>query len=65
MKATQSPPNNLGPTLMIVLGACTTPLGIGIPIILFALAQLRTKDGYRTYQHLSPRLSLILKTSSR
>jgi hypothetical protein len=55
MNAAQASPNNLGPTLMIVLGACMAPLGIGIPIVLFALAQLRTKDGHRTYRHLAPK----------
>lgn len=48
-------PNNLGATLLIVVGACMTPLLIGIPIVLYALAQLRAQDGTRTYSFLSPK----------
>lgn len=48
-------PNNLGATLLIVVGACMTPLLIGIPIVLYALAQLRAKDGTRTYSFLTPK----------
>lgn len=61
MAGSPGAPNNLGPTLMIVLGACMTPLVIGIPIVVFALAQLRTRDGHRTYGHLLPRFPLTLR----
>lgn len=56
MSASRGLPNNFGPTLLIVLGACMTPLLIGVPIVLFALAQLRTREGHRTYGHLLPTL---------
>jgi hypothetical protein len=57
MTASRSAPNNLGPTLLIVLGACMTPLIIGIPIILIALSRVRTRDGHRTYANLMPKLA--------
>jgi hypothetical protein len=57
MTASRSAPNNLGPTLLIVLGACMTPLIIGIPIMLLALSRLRTRDGHRTYANLMPKLA--------
>lgn len=57
MTASRSAPNNLGPTLLIVLGACMTPLLVGIPIVLLALSRLRTRDGHRTYAKLLPKLT--------
>lgn len=65
MTASHSVPNNLGPTLMIVLGACMTPLVIGIPIVIVALAQLRTREGHRTYGHLISRFGFSLKGCPR
>ena len=38
-------PNNLGPTLLLVLGLLTLPLGVGIPLLLLGLAQIRTVEG--------------------
>ena len=54
MAASRGIPNNFGPTLLIVLGAGMTPLLIGVPLVLYALAQLRTRDGDRTFAHLLP-----------
>jgi hypothetical protein len=54
MTATSAAPNNLAPTLLIVLGVSLIPLLLGIPILLYGLSQLRTRDGRRTYQHLLP-----------
>ena len=38
-------PNNLGPTLLLILGLLTLPLGVGIPVVLLGLAQIRTDQG--------------------
>ena len=38
-------PNNLGPTLLLVLGLLTLPLGVGVPLVLLGLAQIRTHEG--------------------
>lgn len=38
-------PNNLGPTLLLVVGLLTLPLGLGIPLVLLGLAQIRTVEG--------------------
>ena len=65
MKALPNAPNNLGPTLLIVLGACMTPFVVGFPILLFALSQLKTKDGYRTYAYLTPRLLPSIKIHTK
>jgi hypothetical protein len=54
MTATPAAPNNLAPTLLIVLGFSLIPLLLGIPILLYGVSQLRTRDGRRTYQHLLP-----------
>lgn len=54
MTATPAAPNNLAATLLIVLGFSMIPLLLGIPILLYGLSQLRTRDGRRTYQHLLP-----------
>ena len=41
----QRVPNNLGPTLLITLGAAMLPLGFGVLVLLIGLAQLRRADG--------------------
>ena len=38
-------PNNLGPTLLLYIGVLTLPLGVGIPVLLLGLAQIRTMEG--------------------
>lgn len=65
VKGLPGTPNNLGPTLLIVVGTCIIPLGVGVPIVLFALAQLRTKDGHRTYAFLIPKFLPSLKVLSK
>lgn len=35
-------PNNLGPTLLLVVGLLLLPLGVGLPLLLLSLAQVRT-----------------------
>jgi hypothetical protein len=52
MTASPAVPNNLGPTLLILLGFSLIPLLLGLPILLYGLSQLRSSDGRRTYQHL-------------
>lgn len=43
--ALQSVPNNLGPTLLLVVGFLMAPLLIGVPLLLLGLAMLRSADG--------------------
>lgn len=50
-------PNNLGPTLLIALAVVLLPLGIGLPLLLIALARVRTWQGKRA----CPRLHRSLK----
>lgn len=50
-------PNNLGATLMIVAALLLLPLGIGLPLLLLALARLRTIDGSPAF----PRLRLAIR----
>lgn len=38
-------PNNFGPTLLLALGLLTTPLLIGVPLLVLGLALLRSADG--------------------
>ncbi|MFM7362876.1 MAG: hypothetical protein ACKO6F_08060 [Cyanobium sp.] len=40
-----SPPNNLGPTLLLALGLLSAPLLVGVPLLLLGLAQIRTAAG--------------------
>lgn len=49
---TSAIPNNLGPTLLIVLGVLLLPLGIGLPLLLLALARVRTWQGQRAWPRL-------------
>jgi hypothetical protein len=37
MNATQ-PPNNLGPTLLLAVGLLSSPLVVGVPLVIVALA---------------------------
>jgi hypothetical protein len=37
MNATQ-PPNNLGPTLRLAVGLLSSPLVVGVPLVIVALA---------------------------
>ena len=37
MNATQ-PPNNLGPTLLLAIGLLSSPLMVGVPLVIVALA---------------------------
>lgn len=47
-------PNNLGATLLIVAALLLLPLGVGLPLLLLALARLRRMDGTAAF----PRLQL-------
>ena len=38
-------PNNLGPTLLVLLGLLTAPLLVGVPLLLLGLAWIRTAEG--------------------
>ena len=49
---TPSLPNNLGPTLLIALGAVTLPIGIGVVPLLIGLAELRCANGRRSLPQL-------------
>jgi cytochrome bd-type quinol oxidase subunit 1 len=53
-------PNNLGPTLLIALGVLLVPLGIGLPLLLLALAQVRTWQGQRAWPQLHRGLQRLL-----
>jgi hypothetical protein len=50
-------PNNLGPTLLLAIGFITTPLLIGVPLLLLGLDGLRTAEGHRALPALSNRLA--------
>ncbi len=39
------PPNNLGPTLLLAAGLLSSPLGVGVPLVIVALAGVRTAAG--------------------
>ncbi len=47
-------PNNLGATLLIIIGMISIPGLIGLPLLLYGLSELRTSDGRRTYAALRP-----------
>jgi len=47
-----SPPNNLGATLLIVLGLITAPVGIGIVLLVAGLAHLRQANGRYSFRRL-------------
>lgn len=50
-------PNNIGPTFLIMLAVALLPLGIGLPLLLIGLAQVRTVQG----QLALPRLHRALR----
>lgn len=39
------PPNNLGPTLLLAVGLLSSPLVVGVPLVIVALAAVRTAAG--------------------
>ncbi len=43
--ALRAVPNNLGPTLLLVVGFLMVPLLIGVPLLVLGLALLRSADG--------------------
>lgn len=47
-----SPPNNLGATLLIMVGLMTAPAGIGIVLLVAGLAHLRQANGRYSFQRL-------------
>ena len=49
-------PDNLGPTLLLFLGLLMAPLGLGIPIVVVALARIRTHEGLPALPGLTRRL---------
>jgi len=54
MTAAHQIPNNLGPFLLIVAGLLLSPIGIGVPLILFAVSRIRAIDGSRDLSYVFP-----------
>ena len=52
-----TPPNNLGATLLIATGLVSAPTGLGIGVLLMGLALLKEADG----QHCFPRLHMWVR----
>lgn len=52
-------PNNLGPTLLLVAGLLLLPLGVGLPLLLLALARLRTWQNQPAFPRLHQLLSRL------
>ena len=50
----QELPNNLGATFLIIIGMISIPGLIGLPMVLYGLSELRTREGRRTYAALRP-----------
>ncbi|GEM_PF-5475148 len=46
-------PNNIGPTFLLMIGLPTAPVGIGLPLILLALALLRNSDSSHAFPKLA------------
>jgi hypothetical protein len=46
-------PNNLGATLLIAIGVLTTPLVLGVPLVLVGLALVRTSKGRLAWPNLA------------
>ncbi|MFZ0409594.1 MAG: hypothetical protein WAM11_16015 [Cyanobium sp.] len=55
------PPNNLGPTLLLAVGLLSSPLVVGVPLVIVALAGVRTAAG----EPALPRLTLWLQRLRR
>ena len=47
-------PNNFGATLLIIIGMLSLPGLIGIPVLVYGLSELRTREGRRSYASLRP-----------
>jgi hypothetical protein len=53
-------PNNLGPTLLLVVALLLLPLGIGVPLLLLSLAQVRTWQGQPAFPRLHRSLDRLM-----
>lgn len=58
-------PNNLGPTLLLVLALLLLPLGVGLPLLLLSLAQVRTWQGQPAFPRLHRGLARLMPVSTR
>ena len=58
-------PNNLGPTLMLVMALLLLPLGIGLPLLLVALARVRTWQGQPAFPRLHQGLQRLREALPR
>lgn len=58
-------PNNLGPTLLLVVGLLLLPLGVGLPLLLLSLAQVRTWQGQPAFPRLHRGLGRLLTARPR
>lgn len=54
-------PNNLGPTLLLVVALLLLPLGIGLPLLLLSLAQVRTWQDQPAFPRLHRNLGRLLR----
>lgn len=46
-------PNNLGPTLLVIVGLIVSPLLIGMPLVMLGLSRVRTAEGRLALPRLS------------
>lgn len=53
-------PNNLGPTLLLVVALLLLPLGVGLPLLLLSLAQVRTWQDQPAFPRLHRGLGRLL-----
>lgn len=58
-------PNNLGPTLLLVVGLLLLPVGVGLPLLLLSLAQVRTWQGEPAFPRLHRGLGRLLTSRPR
>ncbi len=53
-------PNNLGPTLLLILALLLLPLVIGVPLLLVALARVRTWQNQPAFPRLQRGLERLV-----
>lgn len=58
-------PNNLGPTLLLVVALLLLPLGVGLPLLLLSLAQVRTWQGQPAFPRLQRGLERLISLLPR
>ncbi|MCX5966787.1 MAG: hypothetical protein NTV57_03890 [Cyanobacteria bacterium] len=56
------PPNNLGPTLLLAIGLLSSPLLVGVPLVIVALAAVRTTSGDPALPRLNHWLQRLQRT---